>query len=441
MRLGSKHPSPPDATQRKVFVLVLNSGERKFGLIVDGLEGEDELVIKALDDHSITTDLLSGASILGRWPRNSHPEQGRADRSLYPQTLYPRWNRCQRIAVAGKRGQTGTGTERVGGSGVSKPVRVLVVDDSALMRKLIPRILERDPVIEVVGTAIDGFFALKKIEELSPDVVTLDLEMPGVNGIDTLKEIMRRWRLPVIVVSSHSTTGAAITLKALALGAFDFVAKPSNVFARMPEIAGELIDKIRAAALGEGVQAQAPAGDLRGKPRGKLRPVAPTHIIAIGVSTGGPNALQYLFSKLPMDFSGSILVVQHMPDGFTELFAERLNQTCPIRVKEAQSGDLLMAGRRALICPGNRHMKVRKLPLGNVAVMSDEEPVNGHRPLGGYAVPQRSGGVWFASDGLAHDRHGRGRGNRLGGDSGSRGVHGGAKPGDVRSFRDAQSGD
>jgi two-component system, chemotaxis family, protein-glutamate methylesterase/glutaminase len=261
-----------------------------------------------------------------------------------------------------------------------KPLRVLVVDDSALMRKLIPKILEQDDSIEVVGTAMDGHFALKKIEELSPEVVTLDLEMPGLNGIDTLKQIMRQRRLPVIVVSSHSTAGASITLKALALGAFDFVAKPQDVAARMPEIAAELIKKIRAAAQSAGVQTQFLPGETYGAELPpKLRPIAPTHIIAIGVSTGGPNALQYLFSQLPADFSGSILVVQHMPDGFTELFAKRLDETCPIRVKEAQSGDLLVAGR-ALICPGNRHMKVKKLPLGNVAILGEEAPVNGHRP-------------------------------------------------------------
>ena len=262
---------------------------------------------------------------------------------------------------------------------MKKPVRVLVVDDSALMRKLIPKILEADHSIEVVGTAMDGYFGLKKIEELAPQVVTLDLEMPGMNGIDTLKEIMRRWRLPVIVVSSHSTAGASITLKALTLGAFDFVAKPQDVSARMPEIAAELIKKIHAAAQSAGVQAQFLPREAQGAMAPKLRPVAPTHIVAIGVSTGGPNALQYLFSHLPADFSGSILVVQHMPDGFTELFAKRLDECCPIRVKEAQSGDLLVAGR-ALICPGNRHMKVKKLPLGNVAVLADEGPVNGHRP-------------------------------------------------------------
>ena len=116
-------------------------------------------------------------------------------------------------------------------------MRVLVVDDSALMRKLIPQILQTDSSIEVVGTAMDGNFGLRKIEELKPQVVTLDLEMPGMGGIDMLKEIMRRHRLPVIVVSSHSTQGASVTLKALSLGAFDFVAKPSDVSARMPEIA------------------------------------------------------------------------------------------------------------------------------------------------------------------------------------------------------------
>ncbi len=262
---------------------------------------------------------------------------------------------------------------------MKKLLKVLVVDDSALMRKLIPRILEQDNSIEVVGTAMDGHFALKKIEDLSPDVITLDLEMPGLNGVDTLKEIMRRWRLPVIVVSSHSTAGASITLKALALGAFDFVAKPKDVAANMPEIARELIRKIRAAAQSAGVQAQFLPGDARLDLPPKLRPIAPTHIFALGVSTGGPNALQYVFSQLPADFSGSILVVQHMPDGFTELFAKRLDETCPIRVKEAQSGDLLLAGR-ALICPGNRHMKVKKLPLGNVAILSEDAPVNGHRP-------------------------------------------------------------
>ena len=257
-------------------------------------------------------------------------------------------------------------------------VRVLVVDDSALMRKLIPQILEHDPSIEVVGTAMDGNFGLKKIEELKPHVVTLDLEMPGLNGIDTLKEVMRRWRLPVIVVSSHSTAGASITLKALGLGAFDFVAKPQDVSARMPEIASELIGKIKAAADSKNVRMQpAMAGTKIEKARSG--PAAPTKVVAIGVSTGGPHALEFVLSQLPAEFPGSILIVQHMPDGFTEMFAKRLDECCAIRVKEAQSGDLLLAGR-ALVCPGNRHLRVKRLPLGNVAVLADEPRVNGHRP-------------------------------------------------------------
>ncbi len=279
------------------------------------------------------------------------------------------------------------------------PVRVLVVDDSALMRKLIPQILQADSSIQVVGTAMDGNFGLKKIEELQPQVVTLDLEMPGMGGLDMLKEIMRRYRIPVIVVSSHSTQGASVTLQALSLGAFDFVAKPNDVSARMPQIAEELIGKIKAAAQSRGVKVRpigAPAA-----PGNKAQLDAkrtPTKVIAIGVSTGGPQALHYVFSQLPADFPATILVVQHMPEGFTEMFARRLDEICAIRVKEAQSGDVLLSGR-ALICPGSRHLKVKRLPLGDVAVLSDEPRVNGHRPSAD--VLFKSLAEEFGSKGLA----------------------------------------
>ncbi len=263
---------------------------------------------------------------------------------------------------------------------MSSPVRVLVVDDSALMRKLIPQILATDNSIQVVGTAMDGNFGLKKIAELKPQVVTLDLEMPGMGGLDMLKEIMRHHRIPVIVVSSHSTEGASVTLKALSIGAFDFVAKPSDVSARMPEIAAELISKIKAAAMSRGVNIRsyttATAPQAKATPDNRVRP---TRVVAIGISTGGPQALQYVLPQLPKDFPGTILIVQHMPEGFTEMFSRRLDEICAISVKEAQSGDLLLAGR-ALICPGSRHMKVKKLPLGEVAVLTDEPRVNGHRP-------------------------------------------------------------
>jgi two-component system chemotaxis response regulator CheB len=264
----------------------------------------------------------------------------------------------------------------------AQPVRVLVVDDSALMRKLIPQILETDNSIQVVGTAMDGNFGLKKIDELKPQVITLDLEMPGMGGLDMLKEIMRRHRIPVIVVSSHSTQGASVTLKALSLGAFDFVSKPSDVSSRMPEVAQELIAKIKAAAQSRGIPIHAatdfpvPVPRPKGKP-GEKR--APTKIVAIGISTGGPQSLQYLLAQLPADFPGCIVVVQHMPEGFTEMFARRLDECCSLNVKEAQSGDLLLAGR-VLICPGSRHMKLKRLPLGDIAILSDDPRVNGHRP-------------------------------------------------------------
>ncbi len=265
---------------------------------------------------------------------------------------------------------------------MKQPCRVLVVDDSALMRKLIPQIIERDGSVHVVGTAMDGAFALAKIEELKPQVVTLDLEMPRMDGLETLRAITRKYRLPVVVVSAHTTEGASATFRALSLGAFDFVAKPRDIMsAQMNEIADELVSKIKAASQTHwpGARTELPLMPSR---LSKVRPDdshPPTRIVAIGVSTGGPNSLQYMLAQLPAEFPGSIVIVQHMPEGFTEMFARRLNDTCGIEVKEAQSGDMLLAGR-ALLCPGNRHMRVRRMPIGDVAVLSDEPRVNGHRP-------------------------------------------------------------
>jgi two-component system chemotaxis response regulator CheB len=258
-------------------------------------------------------------------------------------------------------------------------IRVLVVDDSALMRKLIPQMLDADDSLEVVGTAMDGTFVQKKIEELKPHVVTLDLEMPGMNGIDTLKEIMRRQPVPVIVFSSHSTEGATVTLKALGLGAFDFVTKPKDASAHMAETAKELISKVKAASESKLTPRVLPGMRPRTEKRETAPGAAPTKVIAIGISTGGPQALEYVLPQLPPEFPGSILVVQHMPDGFTNMFARRLDELCSLKVKEAQSGDLLSSGR-VLICPGNRHLKVKRLPLGDIAVLGDEARVNGHRP-------------------------------------------------------------
>jgi two-component system, chemotaxis family, protein-glutamate methylesterase/glutaminase len=265
---------------------------------------------------------------------------------------------------------------------MSAAIRVLVVDDSALMRKLIPAILARDPSIEVVGTAMDGAFALKKIEELRPDVVTLDLEMPRMDGMETLRLIMRRAPLPVILFSTHSKEGAYSTLKALALGAVDFIAKPTDAAAgHLDTIADILIEKIKVAkrAAGRKLPPATVAIDPPNLNKGARSTLPPSRIIAIGISTGGPNALQYVLSQIPADFPCSFVVVQHMPEGFTEMFAKRLDECCALDVSEAKSGDLLTSGR-VLICPGNRHMMVRRMPRGDMAVLSDGTPVNGHRP-------------------------------------------------------------
>src|SRR6266700_3489797 len=265
---------------------------------------------------------------------------------------------------------------------MSDRIRVLVVDDSALMRKLIPAILARDSSIEVVGTAIDGAFALKKIEELQPDVVTLDLEMPRMDGMEMLRLIVKRAPLPIILFSTHSKEGGYATLKALALGAVDFLAKPKDAAAgHLEAIADQLIAKIKVAkrAAKRKLPPVTVVEELSRVTKGARPTLPPRRIIAVGISTGGPNALQYMLSQIPGDFLSTIVVVQHMPEGFTEMFARRLDECCSLEVHEARSGGLLIAGR-VLICPGNRHMMVRRMPRGDMVVLSDGPPVNGHRP-------------------------------------------------------------
>jgi two-component system chemotaxis response regulator CheB len=203
-----------------------------------------------------------------------------------------------------------------------------------------------------------------------------------MDGMETLRLIMRRAPLPVILFSTHSKEGAYSTLKALALGAVDFIAKPTDAAAgHLETIADLLIEKIKVAkrAAGRKLPPAAVPLDPPSLKKGARSSLPPSRIIAIGISTGGPNALQFVLSQIPADFPCSILVVQHMPEGFTEMFARRLDECCALDVSEAKSGDLLFSGR-VLICPGNRHMMVRRMPRGDMAVLSDGAPVNGHRP-------------------------------------------------------------
>jgi two-component system, chemotaxis family, protein-glutamate methylesterase/glutaminase len=239
-------------------------------------------------------------------------------------------------------------------------IRVLVVDDSALMRRIISRMLGKDQFIQVVGTAENGEEAIEKIEALKPDVVTMDVEMPRMNGLEALKHIMSRTPLPVIMLSAVTKEGAGITLDALNLGACDFVPKDlAGGVLNISRIEGELIRKVKAVAkrrmgsflLRQGSGKQPLAFVAAGRTQ--------RAIVAMGASTGGPPALQHILTSLPKDFPVPIAIAQHMPKTFTQSFAERLNAMTQIVVKEAENKERLTAGV-ALLAPGDMHMSVRR---------------------------------------------------------------------------------
>lgn len=262
-------------------------------------------------------------------------------------------------------------------------IRVLVVDDSALMRKVLVNLLDKEEGIEVVGTAMDGVFALEKIEKLKPDVVTLDLEMPRMDGLTALKQIVRRFQTPVVLVSAHAAEGAGVTFEALAAGGIDFVAKPERILsAPLEPMGAELARKIRVASRVsvEKVRSQPTAAAVaQDEASSAPRYTRGEHVLAIGVSTGGPNALTYLLPQLRMDLPAAVLVVQHMPEGFTALFAKRLSEVCPLDVREAVDGDSIVAGR-ILIAPGGHHLTVRCAEEQPVVALSRSAPVGGLRP-------------------------------------------------------------
>lgn len=280
----------------------------------------------------------------------------------------------------------------------NKKIAVLICDDSALVRNLISRIIEAEDDLEIAGKAMNGMFALKKIENLKPDVIILDLEMPEMNGIEFLKECRRLgYDIPVVILSSHAQKGAKITMEALSLGASDFIMKPTDTGGQDLEQLGKtLVQTVRAYGFqyrrgkGRGVPpaVQKPAVRERRTewtgtaPTAAPRTIVPTgnvEIVAIGISTGGPNALRSVFPRLKADFPVPVVVVQHMPPGFTKEFAGSLDRVCTLEVKEAEAGDLLKPGR-ILIAPGDKQLEVEQRKLARVITLSDNPPVNGHRP-------------------------------------------------------------
>lgn len=259
---------------------------------------------------------------------------------------------------------------------MSRPIRVLIVDDSAFMRVSIARYLERDPAIAVVGSARDGLEAIERIAELDPDVLTLDVEMPRMDGLAALQRIMADCPLPIIMLSSSTGQGARTTIQALMRGAVDFVPKPDALH-DAPTIMDELIAKIKAVAtLRPGASAsRRPAQPAQ--PKVEQRRLQPgDQVIVVGASTGGPRALEQLFAGLSAQLPAAVVVVQHMPAGFTQSLAQRLDRTFPFRVKEAAAGDQLARGL-ALLAPGNVHLCFDQ---SRRAVLASGPPRNHVRP-------------------------------------------------------------
>jgi two-component system chemotaxis response regulator CheB len=308
---------------------------------------------------------------------------------------------------------------------VADEVSVLIVDDSALMRNLIGHMVDDTPGLSIAEKAMNGKFALDKIPRVNPDVIVLDLEMPEMNGIEFLKERKKQGiTIPVVILSSIARRGAEITMEALSLGASDFIQKPSgsvseDIHLVKDTLVGMLLGygssyrrnqgkKVLAPSEYKQKSAQpsahgtdlfsflsAPSNAAPAKPPTQMRKPANTEIIAIGISTGGPDALRVVFSQLDADLLTPIVVVQHMPPGFTNEFAKSLDRICPLDVKEAEDGDAIQNGR-ILIAQGNKHLEVEKKGIHSVVRLSDAPLVSGHRP---------SADVLFASVAMAYQNH------------------------------------
>jgi two-component system chemotaxis response regulator CheB len=267
----------------------------------------------------------------------------------------------------------------------SAKIRVLIVDDSAIVRKILTEALSGEPDIEVVGTAPDPYVARDKIVALKPDVITLDIEMPRMDGVTFLKRLMHHHPLPVIIISSLGQASGRATLEALDAGAVEVLAKPSGPYS-VGELRQNLAAKIRTAAVARIRPASPPQATVVTQPTAvpivpsslPTRPFRRSVVIAIGASTGGTEALQKVMRQLPKDCPG-IVIAQHIPAGFSRTFANRLNEICEIRVREAKDGDMLEQGL-ALVAPGNFHMLVKRVPSGYRVEVSDGPYVNYQRP-------------------------------------------------------------
>ncbi|MBN1141281.1 MAG: chemotaxis response regulator protein-glutamate methylesterase [Deltaproteobacteria bacterium] len=265
---------------------------------------------------------------------------------------------------------------------MTNKIRVLVIDDSALVRQILTQGLNMDPAIEVVGSAADPYIARDKILQLKPDVLTLDVEMPKMDGIEFLRRLMPQYPLPVVMVSSLTQKGKQITLDALDAGAVDFVTKPtSNVAQSLSTMILALCEKVKIASRAnvsrwkkdrETIKKEIPAA------KREFLANSTDKVIAIGASTGGTEAIKKVITLYPADMPG-VVIVQHMPSGFTRMFAERLNQLCAMEVKEAETGDRVRQGL-ILVAPGGKHLRVKRSGGTYQVLCQEGEKVNGHCP-------------------------------------------------------------
>jgi two-component system, chemotaxis family, protein-glutamate methylesterase/glutaminase len=269
-------------------------------------------------------------------------------------------------------------------------IRVLTIDDSALMRQVLAVLLSRDPEIEIIGSAPDPYIAREKIKALNPDVLTLDVEMPKMDGLTFLEKLMRGHPMPVVMVSSLTEAGCQTTLRALELGAVDFITKPKiDLREGMEEIARDLINKVKAAAVARvkrsPLRVSGSGSDSKLETCNSKSPVLSSAmikttdtIIAIGSSTGGTEAVKDVLLSLPPN-TPPVLIVQHMPERFTKTWADRMNSLCRISVKEAENGDSVLPGH-ALVAPGGYHMALVRSGARYTVQINQDPPVNRHRP-------------------------------------------------------------
>lgn len=260
-------------------------------------------------------------------------------------------------------------------------IKVLVIDDSALIRSLLTEIINSQKDMEVVGAAPDPLVAREMIKQLNPDVLTLDVEMPKMDGLDFLEKLMRLRPMPVLMVSTLTERGSEITMRALELGAVDFVTKPkSSISEGMRSYTVEITDKLRAAAQAKVAQIARPTAGTGGAAPSMLKNplISSEKLLIIGASTGGTEAIKSFLMQMPSDCPG-ILITQHMPAGFTKSFANRLDSLCKISVKEAEGGERILPGH-AFIAPGDKHLMLARSGANYVTQLSDAPPVSRHKP-------------------------------------------------------------